>query len=402
MTDDRLDEILKQSLAQEITEYDIFQYRKARERKIMLVRKRLGIGTAAAAAALAAAIGTIGIVDPALASKIPLIGSIFSETQDQVTFSGDYSEKATILEGQETAETADTLILSAQDQGFVMTASEIYSDGYSIYLTLQVEAAEEDFSYIPEIYTQPDAEDPGDKLAAVMYSNIEYEMDGAKLNQVADRSMHIEGMVADVHTFAGMVKIDLPEQLADDGILQLHVTGIGYDDTRPEMQNNTTEKAAHWFDGNWDLEIPVTVDPDVKVITLDETTGDYTLKTVMVSDFQVVVDTQIPTLPQLSVEEITGLLEEHPEITDDLGLYDYYGIPCVICDTYVFDQNGELLTPVSEINGLARFAVQGKELSELHVYIFDNWDYGMDIYKGRMDETEASQLAVISREVVLE
>ena len=96
------------------------------------------------------------------------------------------------------------------------------------------------------------------------------------------------------------------------------------------------------------------------------------------------------------------LITEHPEITDDKDLYDYFGIPMVFCDTYVFDQDGELLTPVSETNGLARFAVQGKDLTELHVYIFDDPDVGFAIYKGAMGETEAAPLAVISKEIILD
>lgn len=402
MTDERLEDILKQSLAQEVTERDIFQYRKARERKIMMIRRRIGFGAVAAVAVLAAAIGIIGFVDPVLASKIPLIGSFFSQTQENLTFSGDYTEKATILEGTDTEGTSDIQILSAQDQGFLLTASEVYSDGYSIYLTLQMEAEQEDFSNIPEYYTQSGPDNPGEKLAAGIYTNMEWSLEGTAPEQKTNPFRIIEGQVIDDHTFAGMVKIDLPERQTGDSILDMNITGIGYDDIRPEMQNHATESAAHWFDGSWNLKIPVSVDLDVKIITLDETHENYTLKNVMASDFQVVVDTQIPTLPELSDEERINLLEEHPEITDDLDLYDYYGIPYVICDTCVFDQDGELLTPVNETNGLARFAVQGKELTELHIYIFDNWDYGMDSLKGGLSESEAAELAVISKKIVLE
>ena len=402
MTDERLDKILKQSLVPEISADDIFQYEKARKRKIMFILKRLGVGTAAAVAILAAGIATIGLVDPALASKIPLIGSIFEETEDNLTFSGDYSEKATVLSESETEDTMVSKKYTAQDQGFNVTASEVYSDGYSIYLTLQIESEEEDFSYIPEFYTQSCSDDTDAKTAVGIYSYIDWSVAGTDLKNTPHQLVIVEGKVIDEHTFAGMIKIDLPDCLMNEQTLDLSITSIGYDDIRPEMQDNTTESASHRFEGEWRLEIPVTVDPDVKLISVDENYGNYTLKNVMVSDSQVVVDTRIPTLSDISQDELDEYLKEHSGIFDYPDMYDYFGIPYVTCETYVFNQDGELLTPVSELDGLARFAVQGKELTELHIYIFDNPDYGFDIIKGRMGEEEATSLAVISKEIILD
>ena len=93
--------------------------------------KRTVLGLAACAAAITVFL-IWGFQNPVLASKIPLVGGIFAQVEDQITFSGDYSEKALPLEKKKQED-----ILSCESQGIQITASEVYSDSYSIYLTLE-------------------------------------------------------------------------------------------------------------------------------------------------------------------------------------------------------------------------------------------------------------------------
>ena len=93
MTDERLDQILKQALAPEISGREIRIHRRRKDK----MNKFGKIGKGAAAAAAAAVIGILGLgyFNPVLAAKIPLIGKIFERVEDNATYSGDYTDKKT-------------------------------------------------------------------------------------------------------------------------------------------------------------------------------------------------------------------------------------------------------------------------------------------------------------------
>lgn len=95
--------------------------------------------------------------NPALAAKIPIIGAIFDRVEQDVTFSGEYSKKDNVLtaEDESTGMPVNTQY-SVEDNGVTMTASEIYSDGYSIYLTLDVQSESGGFDKMPSHYTADD------------------------------------------------------------------------------------------------------------------------------------------------------------------------------------------------------------------------------------------------------
>ena len=83
MTDEKLDQILKQALAPEINDREI----RVRRRRKGKMRKsgKIGTGVAAAVAVAVIGIGGLGYVNPVLAAKIPLIGKIFEKVEDEVT-----------------------------------------------------------------------------------------------------------------------------------------------------------------------------------------------------------------------------------------------------------------------------------------------------------------------------
>ncbi len=151
MTDEKLDQILKQALAPEINDREI---RVCRRRKGKMRKSgKIGTGVAAAVAVAVIGIGGLGYFNPVLAAKIPLIGKIFEKVEDDVTYSGDYTDKGTVLTNEDYAGNLDTPDYSISDQGITLTASEVYCDGYSIFLTVNIESEEADFTHIPEHYT---------------------------------------------------------------------------------------------------------------------------------------------------------------------------------------------------------------------------------------------------------
>ena len=114
---------------------------------------------AAAAGVLLAGTMVFGCVDPVAASELPLIGRIFERIAEDTTYSGDYTEKTVLQEEQDAGRQGETeakpeAVCTASDQGLTITASEVYSDGYSIYLAVEVESEEGGFSNIPPHYTR--------------------------------------------------------------------------------------------------------------------------------------------------------------------------------------------------------------------------------------------------------
>ncbi|KAI4446708.1 hypothetical protein C823_001226 [Eubacterium plexicaudatum ASF492] len=309
MTDEKLDQILKQALAPEISDREI-RIQKRRKDKM----KRFGkIGKGAAAAAAAAVIGTLGLgyFNPVLAAKIPLIGKIFEKVEDDATYSGNYTDKKTVLTKEDHTGKPDTSDYSVSDQGITLTASEVYCDGYSIFLTVNIESEDADFTHIPRHYTGMKASD--NRTAAGFYIDGTWSVDGSSPEWIVNT---FDGEVIDSHTFAGMLKIDLARKHAGSGELRLNVSGLGYDDDR--MLDAEEISASHRMDGSWNIDIPFEVnETDVKTIEVGEKKGNFTLEDVVVSPYQVIVHTTTPGAQrELTDDRREKLLSKDPDMTD--------------------------------------------------------------------------------------
>ena len=151
MTDEKLNQILKQALAPEISDREIRIHRRRKDK--MMKFGNIGKGAAAAAAAAIIGIGGLGYFNPVLAAKIPLIGKIFEKVEDNAIYSGDYTDKKTVLTNEDHAGNLDTSDYTVSDQGITLTASEAYCDGYSIFLTVNIASEDADFTHIPQHYT---------------------------------------------------------------------------------------------------------------------------------------------------------------------------------------------------------------------------------------------------------
>lgn len=215
---------------------------------------RRGRKLTAAAAAVMVMGAVLFYANPALAAKIPFIGRIFREVENEVSFSGNYSERAGIL--AQMTDKSEEMIASAgivrEDRGIKVTASEVYCDGLSIFLTAQVEAEQGGLKNIPGHYTGS-----GDAAADTLYLQGNWKLSGSTLSVDLCNSS-LEGKVVDDHTFVGMLKLDLEDFAGADGELELCLSGIGWDDvTKLDAQDIS---ASHRIEGEWDFDIPFTVD----------------------------------------------------------------------------------------------------------------------------------------------
>ncbi len=392
MTDEKLDQILKQALAPEISDREI---RVRRERKGKM--KKLGkTGKAAAVIAMAViGIGGLGCFNPVLAAKIPLIGKIFEKVEDNVTYSGDYTDKETVLTNEDHAGNLDTSDYSASDKGITLTASEVYCDGYSIFLTVNIEAEDADFTHIPKHYTGMNAAD--NRTAAGFYIGGTWSVGGNSPEQLENT---FEGEVIDSRTFAGMLKMNLTEKVTGSGELNLNISGLGYDDDR--MLDSEEISASHWTDGSWNIVLPFEVNgTDVKTIEVGEKKGNITLDDIVVSPYQVIVHaTTLGKQRELTDDRREKLLSKNPDLTD-AEMLEILGLSYEPCQTICFDQDGEMLYSDMEMAGRAGFAVQGKKIKTLYIFIFDNLDDWAQMESEGMNSSVADK-AVIAKEIHVE
>ena len=393
MTDEKLDQILKQALVPEISDREI----RVRRRRKGKMRKsdKIGTGVAAAVAAAIIGIGGLGYFNPVLAAKIPLIGKIFEKVEDDVTYSGDYTDKGTVLTNEDQGGNLDTSDYSVSDQGITLTASEVYCDGYSIFLTVNIEEEDADFTHIPEHYTGMNVADS--RTAAGFYIGGTWSVDGNSSEMLKNT---FEGEVIDGHTFAGILKLDLAEKVSGSGELNLNVDGLGYDDDR--MLDSEEISASHWTDGSWNIVIPFEVNgTGVKVIEVGEKKGNITLDNIVVSPYQVIVHATTPgEHRELTDDWREKLLSNDPDLTD-AEMFEMIGWTYEPCYTIVFNQDGEILHPDMEMAGWAGFAVQGKEIEILHIFIFDNLDDWDRMESEGMNSSVADK-AVIAKEIRVE
>ena len=360
MTDEKLDQILKQALAPEISDKEIRIYRRRKDK--MNKFGKIGKCVAAAVAATVIGIGGLGYFNPVLAAKIPLIGKIFEKVEDDATYSGDYTDKITVLTNEDSAGNLDTSDYTVSDKGITLTASEVYCDGYSIFLTVNIESEDADFTHIPKHYTGMNAAD--NRTAAGFYIDGTWRVDGSSSEWLENT---FDGEVIDSHTFAGMLKINLEEKHTGSGELNLNVNGLGYDDDR--MIDREEISASHWTEGSWNIAIPFGLNTtEVKTIEVGEKKGNITLEDVVVSPYQVIV---------------------------------HAGSSYEPCSTICFNQDGEMLHPNMEMTGRAVFAVQGKEIKTLYIYIFDNPDDWTQMEQEGMNSSVADR-AVITKEIHVE
>ena len=393
MTDEKLNQILKQALAPKISDQEILIHKRRKDK--MRRFDTIGKAVAVAVAVVVIGIGGLGYFNPALASKIPLIGKIFEKVEDDITYSGDYTEKKTILTNEDSSGNLDTSNYTVSDKGFTLTASEVYCDGYSIFLTVNIQSEDADFTHIPEHYTGMNA--ISNQTAAGFYIGGTWSIGGTDSEMLKNT---LEGKVIDSHTFVGMIKMDLAEKVADNGELSLHVDGLGYDDDR--MLDGEEISASHWTDGSWNITIPFEVNQtDVKTIDIGEKKENITLDNVVISPYQVIVHTTTPGVQrELTDDRKKKLLSTNPDMTD-AEIFELLGWSYEPCHTICFNQDRKMLYSDMESPGRAAFAVQGKEIKTLYIFIFDNLDDWTQMEQEGMNSSVADK-AVIVKEIHIE
>lgn len=303
--------------------------------------KRTVLGLAACAAAITVFL-IWGFQNPVLASKIPLVGGIFAQVEDQITFSGDYSEKALPLEKKKQED-----ILSCESQGIQITASEVYSDSYSIYLTLELKS-KESLGDMAKTYTSTYGE-----TSAAVIQVMEGNLSGSHLKEQDLLNQEIQGIQLDEHTYQGVMKWSVPQTekpFNEDFTLELSLKELFYWD------NSQNERRT--INGDWKLKLPVTVDKEnVQEYPIGQEQNGCSIEKVIVSPYEVRVFYQVQPLYADEEEVHQAKMQVHEE---SIQWAQEYG------ESYTQKTPDEVDSDVSitlsKDQGLAVFDQEGKPL----------------------------------------
>lgn len=226
----------------------------APERKI---EKRTWKRLAVAACVVILICGSVLAVNPSLAANLPILGTIFQKVEKGVIYSGEYKDAKKITQEKENH-------LSAQSQGIKLTASEVYCDGFSVYVTMKMQAEQMDFS----------------KEGNGICVKAQYSF-GKQMSK-EDSDILMDGKCVDKHTFIGMMKFDKEDVIKKDGTLRIRILTVYLQDKEQSIC------------GSWNFEIPYTVyKKGSREIAVNKKLNSHlAVKSVFVSPYQIVVFTK--------------------------------------------------------------------------------------------------------------
>lgn len=324
-----------------------------------------------------------GCCNPVLASQIPVIGRIFENVEDKMTYSGDYSDKAQVLDATEVGN--GTYVYTASDGDYTFTAEEVYCDGEAIYLGLALEnknglgrmmaypvydsdASEAEVKAAFEAAERGE----GEVMQEVSLWGLTVQIGDAV---ITDGDAVLEGTQTSANTFEGVVRISL----ADEGIdvtdafdAQIEINRLFYADE--DMQESDIE-------GSWKLSLPVQVDlGQYTAYEINDSVDGFGIAGVAVTASEIRIESILPPLYG-SREELLAAKraflaevgEDADQMTDEwvdeqvaLAQYGDYGIA-------VFDQNGNRVEQQQSIESaqglITSLPVAGREMTELHIYV---------------------------------
>ena len=117
------------------------------QKKKQKTKRAIRYATLAATAMLTVCLGILFVSNPSLAAKLPIIGRIFSQVQDKVSYKGDFdSTKETIVEvpaAETMTNTVNSTVKNPNTQtsnGLTVTVSEINCSAQALYIALCIES----------------------------------------------------------------------------------------------------------------------------------------------------------------------------------------------------------------------------------------------------------------------
>ncbi|MCI9345133.1 MAG: hypothetical protein HFI56_02605 [Lachnospiraceae bacterium] len=387
-----------------------------------LCRRRTAFRYSAAAAGILAALcaGMLLASNPVLAAKLPLIGRIFSLVQEKVSYKGRFSDDAEIYIKDGSSETpsgsekhaapskSDNMagkqtenLLVQTSGGLTVTVSETNCSAQALYLALCIENEEAfpaDFiktknmdGYLPDY----------DSLS--LETNSYYNVPGlTKKDRPAGGGYptpyYIEGQFVDDHTFTGIIRVSLDEDLRSSAaagtdttlssdkkntalpaefmyyleISDIYADLLQYEETYatdPETHEQValSEPLKKHYKGKWNFAIPVSMNKgDAQTVNINKKNENgIGIGSVEKTNFEIKAELLLP---------------------EDAQPYDYI---VAICDA-----DGKRLE--SQGDNSEVFSTYGRNTQTVYVYVCDYIKY-MDELKG--DDRKLAENALFETEV---
>lgn len=404
-------------------------------------RKKILIRVATAAAALFVCMGVF-TSQPVLASKIPVIRNIFKLLQGDYSYQGDLDSVAQKFRETEEAdvgqsstgdglvgengtssvgdapgikEKGDQLSDSAYTKtvnGVTVSVSEAYSSVEAIYLSLMI-TSEEAF---------PDTMmDTGEQPIIYLKGTADYSFmpaGGEAAGYANGGSGRIEGKFLDEHTYAGIYRIDILDIVGNDDALKetyraLDAFDMDYtinqiigDRAEPEpldYRGKTKEDLEAMSDEEWSAFMNEITPPDRNQFPNKYENwwfdGPFTFKLHIEADNE---NAQVVTVDEMN-ETGAGLyqiVKTKFEITVEEKCSEERAESGVFM--VVLDADGKLL-PNGSSSFADTYAINGRDVSRVYVYVCDFAEY-MDDIKGRRNDDNFREIleerALYGKEIV--
>lgn len=353
-----------------------------RLQKQQRTKRAIRYSALAAAALLAVCLGVLFVSNPSLAAKLPIIGRIFSQVQDKVSYKGDFdSSDDTIIEAPSSEIMTGAVNKAAENPftqtsgGLTVTVSEINCSAQALYIALCIEN-EEDF---PSDFMKSNQEDYALDYDILSLESIDYfdiaGMERAKRGPEngVPGPYYIEGEFVDARTFAGIIRVPL-----DDAACPRQFTYyLEISDIYGELFSYSEEETL--------------TDPDGNVVTLREPlkkhytgTWNFALDVTRKENGQEVALVNKANADGLGIASVKKTAFE---ITAQLLLpegADGYDYITVICDA-----DGQILD--AQGDNAEVFSTYGHNTDTVYIYICDYLQY-MDELKGSPEKIAAKAL----------
>ena len=292
---------------------------------------------AAAAATVMIIFSGICVINPVLAENIPLVGHVFEKLGRSFSFYGDYrgyaipldenkdggknTENSSEIRGSEKSDTDN--LYNQNEHGVTLSLSEVYCHEKAVYISLVIHAE----NPIPETNTQGES-----TILYVMGSDLDFSYVDKKDEEFLWHEL--SGKMLDENTYAGVLRIDLPQNPPEKFKLDFMVQKI----------MGSVEGEEWSFDGQWKYSIDVTVDHtdvvtkkvnqarqcDIGEITVIKTPFDINLEYdhAKASDYMITV-LDADGNPMLGAERGCDILDNLPVSYHDVSeitiyVFDYY------------------------------------------------------------------------------
>lgn len=342
-----------------------------RQKKQLKTKRAIRYTALAATAMLVVCLSILFISNPSLAAKLPIIGRIFSQVQDKVSYKGEFdSDKDTVVAIPAAEEMTDAVNTTTENpytqtsNGLTVTVSEINCSAQALYLALCIEN-KEDF---PTDFIKTKQKDYVPDYDILSLVSIDYyDIAGMEKSKRGPENgvcspYYIEGEFVDARTFAGIIRVPL-----DDA-------------TYPEQFTYYLE-ISDIYGELFTYEEETLTDPDGNVVTLKNPqtkhytgTWNFALNITRTEDGQQTVtvnQTNADGLGIASVKKTSFEITAQPLFPEGANEADY---ATVICDA-----DGQILD--TQGDNAEVFSTYGRNTDTVQVYLCDYLQY-MNELKG--------------------